>query len=85
MHLLGGSSELAALGVEQLNDPVQYTSILEEAQLLDDEEYAASLTPTLSLLPQRWWRMVLTRSSRRQQRMTGWLASWDECVLLGEW
>jgi hypothetical protein len=51
MHLLGDSSQLAALGVEQLNDPVQYTSVLEEAQSLDDEEFVRSLNDTDSVAP----------------------------------
>jgi hypothetical protein len=43
MHLLGDSAQLEALGVEKLNDPVQYSSVLEEAQQLDDEAYVRSI------------------------------------------
>lgn len=51
MHLLGDSAQLEALGMEQLNDPVQYTSVLEEAQQLDDEEYVRSITGADSVAP----------------------------------
>ena len=51
MHLLGDSAQLEALGMEELNDPVQYTSVLEEAQQLDDEEYVRSITGADSVAP----------------------------------
>ena len=51
MHLLGDSAQLEALGIEQLNDPVQYTSVLEEAQHLDDEEYVRGITGAASVAP----------------------------------
>ena len=50
-YLLGDSAQLGALGMEQLNDPVQYTSVLEEAQQLDDEEYVRSITGADSVAP----------------------------------